>query len=144
MFKATNIKGNTWLVTEVEGDTVVSTHKVAVKSGGIAEDAIATLHEASASPTSEEKAKQDKLNRTNSIKTECTKRILAVLDIYTASNIQGTAIAGELTGPEMATFRAGRFWVAATQDASRTAIVNGQDPVWPDVPEGIVELAAKF
>jgi len=82
--------------------------------------------------------------RSSALKDDCARRILEVLDIPTVSNIQGAFLTGELTLEEQMTFNAGRKWVAAMQEACRSAIASGTDPVWPEVPDGVHDLAAVF
>lgn len=94
--------------------------------------------------TAADKAADAAEARARAVKAECRTRILAVLDQYTVSNIQGAALAGELDAVEMETFRAGRAWVAAMLTACRAATGTGEDPVWPDVPAGVSALAARF
>lgn len=94
--------------------------------------------------TSEDKAATAVAAAISAIKADCGARIIAELDQNTLLNIQGAAISGELTADEMEVFKAGRTWVAAMQDASRAAIVGGVDPVWPELPDGVAELAAEY
>ena len=78
------------------------------------------------------------------ISTECRTRIITVLDTYTVQNIQGAYMTGDLTDEQKVIFKAGRDWVAAMQDACRISIVNQSDPIWPPVPDGVVDLAELF
>jgi len=151
MFYAENTDGNTWYVTETDdAGEVISSGRVAVKSGGGAEDAIATLQEARLPPTEAAIAAGAQATRIAEIKAACSRRILDILDIYTVSNIQGAFVAGELDEAQMVLFRSGRKWVAAMQDASRAMILDPllpdhtSDNAWPDVPAGVATLAADF
>jgi hypothetical protein len=56
-------------------------------------------------------------------------------DALTASGLQDG---------DLALAQSWKAWVAAMQDACRTAIAAGDDPVWPAVPDGVAELAARF
>ncbi|NCO21879.1 MAG: hypothetical protein GW905_07735 [Rhodobacterales bacterium] len=80
--------------------------------------------------------------RAAALKSVCAARILAVLDERTLLNVQGAVLAGELDPAEMDVFRAGRSWVTDMQDACRTATDN--DPLWPDLPDSVAALAARF
>ncbi|PYG33131.1 hypothetical protein [Pelagimonas varians] len=94
--------------------------------------------------TGEAQSAADMVARAGAIKGKCRANILAVLDEYTLSNIQGAAIAGELDAGDMDIFRAGRAWVAAMLDECRAAISSGDDPAWPDLPAGVADLAEKY
>ena len=83
------------------------------------------------------------------VKAECSRRIYAILDAPTVSNVQGAALAGELDQGEMAVFRAGRAWVDAMLAACRAMADDPQaeysaDAAWPPVPPGVADLAARF
>ena len=94
--------------------------------------------------TAEDKATSAQIAHVDQIKSECSQLIVEVLDVHTVANVQGAAIANELSVDQMAVFVAARTWVASMQAACRTAIETGSDPVWPELPEGVAELAALF
>jgi hypothetical protein len=94
--------------------------------------------------SAEAKAEEVAKERARGIKAECEMRIVTLLDTYTVANMQGAAIAGELSEADMAIFKAARAWVDEMIQASRVAITSGEDPAWPDTPEGVAELAARY
>lgn len=111
--------------------------------------------------TAEDLAAEAAAARSDAIKSECRAAILAVADETTQANIAQagvifTALLAEGETRAEALSAAGfedgdltratefRAWVAAMQGACRTAIETGADPVWPDVPTGVSELAARF
>ena len=79
--------------------------------------------------TAETKAQAAALARATSIKTDCRTRILA------ASGLRD----GDLTLAQ-----GWKAWVAAMQTECRRAIDSGEGPVWPDLPKGVADLAARF
>jgi len=100
------------------------------------------------------------------IKAECSRRILAVADASTQSNIAQAGViysAMRLNGvPEanalsQSGFAEGdltiaasfRGWVSAMSNAAQTMISAGDtayqdDTKWPSVPSGVTDLAARF
>jgi len=142
---------NLWWVTETDsGDEIISQKRIAMPPGATAQDAIAALQEATAPPSDTEIAAQATSARIAAIKSECSRRILAVLDIHTTSNITGAVVAGELSAVQVATFQAGRAWVASMQATSRALILDPllpdhtPDMAWPLLPAGVADLAAQF
>lgn len=99
--------------------------------------------------------------RAKSSKAECRARILDAVDeaeqaniaqagvLYAAMRADGVAAAearaavGFAEG-DLATAGAWKGWVAAMQAECRRAIADGDDPVWPALPDGVAELAARF
>ncbi len=71
-------------------------------------------------------------------KAECKARIFAVADDMAQINLAAAAAANLLPPDELAIYQAGLGWVAAMRAAS----AGGGD--WPEVPEGVAELAARF
>jgi hypothetical protein len=99
--------------------------------------------------TTEMKAAAAAAAHAETVKAECSRRIYAILDAPTVSNVQGAVLAGELDDGEMAVFRSGRAWVNAMLEASRAIAANPDadptaDTAWPAVPDGMIELAARF
>lgn len=99
--------------------------------------------------TAGDKAAQQQAAHVEAVKAETTRRISAVLDSATVSNIQGAAIVGKLTEEEKAIFAAGHDWVDAMRAACRQMAADPaadftSDASWPDLPEGVAELAARF
>lgn len=111
--------------------------------------------------TAEDKAAEAAAARASRIKAECGRRIFAIADETTQANIVQAGVVFSATLLEGATraealaaagLREGdltraaewRTWVAAMVDACRAAIDTGAEPVWPEVPPGAAELAARF
>lgn len=111
--------------------------------------------------TPEEKAAEAALARAMAIKAECRDRILAVGSEATQMNIAQAGViyaAMRSDGADEATARAAvgfevgdltragewKAWVSAMQAECRRAAMGGDDPVWPPVPEGVANLAARF
>lgn len=111
--------------------------------------------------TAEAKAAEAAAVRAAAIKAECRARILVVGSETTQMNIAQAGIvftaavldgnpreaalaASGLQEGDLALAQAWKAWVAAMQSACRTAIVESTDPVWPDVPSGVADLAARF
>lgn len=99
--------------------------------------------------------------RAAAIKTECRARILAVGSESTQMNIAQAGIvfmaavldgvpradalaASGLIEGDLELAQGWKAWVAAMQAECRRAIEAGGAPVWPEVPEGVAELAARF
>jgi len=140
-----------WWVTESDANSVVLSQKeIWMAPGCTAEDAIAAIQDVARPPSAAEIAEQRAKNRPAVIKAECSRRILAILDLYTTSNIMGASVSGELDAAQMATFRDGRAWVASMQATSRALILDPllpdhtPDAVWPMLPDGVADLAAQF
>jgi len=111
--------------------------------------------------TAEDKAAAAAETRAIRIKTTCRARILAVVNeaaqaniaqagvIYAAMRADGADAAearcavGFAEG-DLGTATAWQIWVNAMQSECRRAIAEADDPIWPDVPEGVPELAARF
>lgn len=95
------------------------------------------------------------------IKADCKAIILAVADMETQSNIaqagilfstatlngalraDALALAGLIEGDQDHAV-AWTVWRKAMQAECRHAIETGDDPLWPEVPEGVADLAARF
>jgi squalene cyclase len=86
--------------------------------------------------------------RKDAVKAECEERILSMIDRNTQATITGLASTNLLTSTEASTWRAGMSWVLDMLEASRTLSTNTEDftsnTVWPAVPAGMPELAAKY
>lgn len=111
--------------------------------------------------TAEAKAQAAALARAATIKAECRAHILAVGSEATQMNISQAGIvfaaamldgapradalaASGLAEGDLTLAQGWRAWVAAMQAECRRAIEAGDDPVWPAVPAGVAELAARF
>ena len=111
--------------------------------------------------TAEQKAAEALDARATAIKAECRARILAVASEATQMNIAQAGViysalradgAGEraarravgLNEGDLVRVAGWREWVAAMQAECRRAIQAGDAPVWPDLPEGVADLAARF
>jgi len=111
--------------------------------------------------TAEAKAAQAAQARALEIKAECRARILEAVDeteqvniaqagvIYAAMRTDGVpagqarAAVGFAEG-DLTTAATWKGWVNAMQAECRRAITEGDDPAWPDLPEGVAEMAARF
>lgn len=83
------------------------------------------------------------------IKAECAKRIFAVADSITQSNLTAAAAAGAFDEADLATYRAALGWVDAMRAKCREMIAGvdtafTRDSKWPAVPAGVVDLANRF
>lgn len=87
--------------------------------------------------TAEQKALDEEVKLIAGRKDECRNRIFEVVDQITQMNLAATAAAGGLSDGEMATYRIGLQWIHDMQEACATGI-------WPPVPDGVEELAARF
>ncbi|WP_297772644.1 hypothetical protein [uncultured Roseovarius sp.] len=111
--------------------------------------------------TPEHRAAQASAKRAAMIKAECRDRILSVGSettqmniaqagiVFTAAMLDGAARADALTvsglrDGDLMLAQAWKGWVAAMQAECRDAIETGDNPVWPDVPAGVTDLAARF
>ncbi|MFY0682625.1 MAG: hypothetical protein JXR13_18780 [Thalassovita sp.] len=87
--------------------------------------------------TAEDKAAQQQADLMAARKAECRARIFAVVDQTAQMNLAAAAAAGALNDAEMDMYRIGLGWI----DQTRAACQTGD---WPDVPEGVAELADAF
>lgn len=111
--------------------------------------------------TAEAKAQAAALARATAIKTECRTRILSVGSeatqmniaqagiVFTAAVLDGMPRADALTASglrdgDLTLAQGWKAWVTAMQTECRRAIESGTNPVWPDLPEGVADLAARF
>ena len=99
--------------------------------------------------------------RATAIKAECRTRILSVGSeatqmniaqagiVFTAAVLDGMPRADALTASglrdgDLTLAQGWKAWVTAMQTECRRAIESGTNPVWPDLPEGVADLAARF
>lgn len=111
--------------------------------------------------TAEAKAQAAAMARAATIKADCRARILAVGSETTQMNIAQAGIvfmaavlggspradalaASGLIEGDLELAQSWKAWVAAMQTECRHAIETGDDPIWPEVPVGVAELAARF
>lgn len=94
--------------------------------------------------TAEAKAATAAMTRAASIKAEVQARIFAVADQNTQASLLAAAVSGAMTDAEQVIFASGQAWIEATKAAGRAAVVSGDDPVWPDIPAGVVDLAGRY
>lgn len=111
--------------------------------------------------TAEAKAQTAAKVRGAAIKAECRTRILAVGSettqmniaqagiVFTAAMLDGAPRADALAASglkegDLELAQRWKAWVAAMQTECRDAILSGADPVWPVVPDGVIELAGRF
>ncbi|KJS43404.1 MAG: hypothetical protein VR71_10510 [Roseovarius sp. BRH_c41] len=110
--------------------------------------------------TAEAKAQAAAFERATAIRTECRARILGVGSETTQMNIaqagilfstailngavrvDALALAGLIEGDQERAV-AWTAWRKAMQAECRRAIEDGDVPVWPDVPTGVAEFAAR-
>ncbi len=150
MFTSQNISGDTWLVTQTaESGDITGTYKVAVTPGGDGTDAIAVIEQAQAGPTPEEREAEMLAIRINAVKSECVRRIYAVVDAHAQINLASTSSARLLTDEQMNRYRAGLGWIV-TMRANCASLIGDNEVdylanvAWPGLPEGVEELAAEF
>jgi hypothetical protein len=141
------------------GSWLIDGEKVFTKPDATEAEALAVANPPS--PTPAEIADEQRAVRATAIKAECRARILAVGSETTQMNIAQAGIvfmAAVLDGTPRADALAAsgliegdlelaqrwKAWVAAMQTECRRAILSGTDPVWPEVPEGVAGLAARF
>lgn len=150
MLNATLIEGNTWAVSETNAEGVLITrHKVAIKAGGTAADAVTAIEDMQRGPSPVEVAAQKLRQRVITVKGECRRRIYLTADAYAQINLSSDASAGLLDATQMATYRIGLAWVKAMRAACALIAADPQldhkdDANWPAVPPGVAELAALF
>lgn len=111
--------------------------------------------------TAEAKAQTAAMARAAAIKAECRARILAVGSettqmniaqagiVFTAAMLDGAPRADALAASglregDLSLAQGWKAWVAAMQAECRRAIETGTDPVWPEAPEGVADLATRF
>ncbi|EBA18409.1 hypothetical protein RSK20926_11839 [Roseobacter sp. SK209-2-6] len=81
-------------------------------------------------------------------KAECARRIVAVADLVTQTNLLAADQLNKLSPTEKLTFEAGHDWIRAMQ-AAWPGLVEADadlsdDANWPAVPPGVAELAALY
>ena len=81
-------------------------------------------------------------------KSECARRILAVADLVTQTNLLANHSAGLLSEADAAIYVAGVQWIRDMQAAWPALVEAGadlsDDANWPAVPEGAIELAERY
>ena len=87
--------------------------------------------------TAETKAAEQAAKDRAARKLECRDRIFAVVSQTAQMNLFAASMAGELSDSQMAAWHTGWEWIKAMR-----AAVEGD--TWPEVPEGVAELAAAF
>lgn len=111
--------------------------------------------------TAEDKAAQAHADRARQIKSACRSALLAVVNesaqaniaqagtLYAAMRVDGVpeaearAEVGFQPG-DLVSAGAWNVWRGHMLTECRRAIEDGDDPVWPDVPAGVAEMAARF
>jgi hypothetical protein len=94
--------------------------------------------------TAEDKALSAKEAFSISVKAQTQEMIFSVVDQNTQASLLAAFVSGSLSTKEKATFKSGQEWIEAVKGAGRESINSGLDPDWPTVPEGVVELSAKY
>ena len=111
--------------------------------------------------TAEDKAAETAQVRADQIRADCRAAILSVLSEKAQINAGNTASAYAakiargrskkraeketgLTEQDLDVIEAGFQWIAAMQAECGRAIASAEEPSWPEVPDGLAELAARF
>lgn len=94
--------------------------------------------------TAEDKAAQQAADRAGSIKALVQERIFSVVDLNAQTSLLAAGLAGTLSADDAEIFKAGQQWIEATKAEGRRAAIAGDDPVWPEVPDGVAELAKLY
>lgn len=98
--------------------------------------------------TSEAKAKAALATRMDTARTECARRIGAVVNQTAQMNLAAAAAGGLLPAADAATYRAGLAWIAAMRGTWRGLVEGGQDVGddrhWPAPPPPVVDLGRRF
>jgi hypothetical protein len=94
--------------------------------------------------TAEQNAEAAEAKRVAAIKAECRAAILAVADETAQMNLAAAASAGLLSAGQMQIWIAALGWVAAMRSEYARAALAGDDPAWPDLPEGVADLVGHF
>ncbi|MGK8235201.1 hypothetical protein ACLGGT_13670 [Roseovarius sp. MS2] len=141
--------------TAVEGDESAALDVTELRAAMLADTALVPVM------TPEELAAREMAARALVLKAECRARILAVSSettqmniaqagiVFTAAMINGAPRAEALGASglqegDLDLAQGWKAWVAAMQAECRRAIETGDDPVWPEVPEGVAGLTARF
>jgi len=88
-------------------------------------------------------------SRLSLAKTECSRRIVAVIDLAAQANLTAAAAAQVFSPEQVAVYQQGVQWIAQTRAAQRplaedlTAEIS-DDQHWPAPPPAVVALAAQF
>lgn len=94
--------------------------------------------------TAEDKAADAALERAGAIKAQVQATIYAVADQNTQSSLLAAAVAGSMSNADKMTFASGQAWIEAVKAEGRRAIADGDNPIWPDIPAGVADLAARY
>ncbi|WP_406646838.1 hypothetical protein QEZ52_00235 [Aliisedimentitalea scapharcae] len=94
--------------------------------------------------TAEDKVIEAATKRADDIKMRVRARIFSVIDQSAQTSLLAAGLAEALSAQEKATFVAGQQWIEATKVEGRRAAMAGDEPNWPDVPEGVAELAERY
>ena len=94
--------------------------------------------------TAEQEAEAAEAKRIAAIKAACRAAILAVADETAQMNLAAAASAGLLSAAQMATWVSALGWVSAMRGEYARARLVGDDPAWPDLPEGVADLVGHF
>ena len=94
--------------------------------------------------TAEQRATEANEARKTKLSAECRRGIVAVADETAQINLTAAASAGLLSAGQMQTWIAALGWVSAMRGEYARAAMEGDEPIWPDVPAGVVELVELF
>lgn len=99
--------------------------------------------------TAETHSRDQRDQRAQRVKAECTRRMALVLDPLTVSNLHGAALIGDLGTDEIAVFQSGQRWLAQMRLTCRALIDDNSadfenDASWPPVPDGLDLLSAAY
>ena len=126
-------------VVAPQGATVISVDEAVAIGDGV-NGAVITPKPPTAIPT-------ELLPRT--IKAECKRRIVAIVDPEAQINLAAAAAGGLLSTDQMTVYRAGLVWIASTRTVCGTLITNtdqtfASNSHWPIPDQSIVDLGAEF
>jgi hypothetical protein len=87
--------------------------------------------------------------RLEDAKTECRKRIYAVVDQIAQVNLAADAAAERMSPTDLLTYRNGLEWVEGMRANCRRLAADHRadiaaDDTWPAVPDGVAELAERY
>ena len=98
--------------------------------------------------TAEDKATEAQEALRQTARRECRRRILEVADETAQINLASAVAAGQLSDAELASYRAGLGWLTAMRGTWARLAAAGKDPAddgnWPEVPDGVKALFARY
>ncbi len=82
--------------------------------------------------------------RLKQIKSEVEKRIVSIIDGNAQTSLLAAGLVGSLSAEDLEIFKKGQEWIEATKAEGRRVFAEGGEPSWPEVPDGVKELADRF